>query len=65
MVKCNSPQKLDRLGGLANPDYKPKTHPPSLHAEFKAEVALAALTERQPLAKLTTRYQLAPAQITR
>ena len=34
-------------------------------AEFKAEVALAALTERQPLAELDARYQLAPAQITR
>ena len=34
-------------------------------AEFKAEVALAALTERQPLAELATRYQLAPTQITR
>ena len=34
-------------------------------AEFKAEVALAALTERQPLAELAARYQLAPAQITR
>ena len=34
-------------------------------AEFKAEVALAALTERQPLAELAVRYQLAPAQITR
>lgn len=34
-------------------------------AEFKAGVALAALTERQPLAELAARYQLAPAQITR
>ncbi|SFQ64788.1 hypothetical protein [Hymenobacter arizonensis] len=34
-------------------------------AEFKAEVGLAALTERQPLAKLAARYQLATAQITR
>ena len=34
-------------------------------AEFKAEVALAALAERQPLAGLAARYQLAPAQITR
>ena len=34
-------------------------------AEFKAEVALAALTERQPLAELAARHQLAPAQITR
>ena len=34
-------------------------------AEFKAEVALAALTERQPLAELATHYQLATAQITR
>jgi transposase len=34
-------------------------------AEFKAEVALAALTERQPLADLAARYQLATAQITR
>ena len=34
-------------------------------AEFKAEVALAALTERQPLAELAAHYQLAPAQITR
>ena len=34
-------------------------------AEFKAEVALAALTERQPLAELAARYQLATAQITR
>ena len=34
-------------------------------AEFKAEVALAAFTERQPLADLAARYQLATAQITR
>ncbi len=34
-------------------------------AEFKAEVALAALTERQPLAGLAAHYQLAVAQITR
>ena len=34
-------------------------------ADFKAEVALAALTERQPLADLAARYQLATAQITR
>ena len=34
-------------------------------AEFKAELALAALTERQPLAELAVRYQLAVAQITR
>ena len=34
-------------------------------AEFKAEVALAALTERQPLAELATRYQLSVAQISR
>ncbi|SHL95741.1 transposase [Hymenobacter psychrotolerans] len=34
-------------------------------AEFKAEVALAALTERQPLAELATRYQLSVSQITR
>ena len=34
-------------------------------AEFKAEVALAALTERQSLADLAAHYQLAPAQITR
>lgn len=34
-------------------------------AEFKTEVALAELTERQPLAKLAARYQLAVAQITR
>ena len=34
-------------------------------AEFKAEVALAALTERQPLAELAAHYQLAMAQITR
>jgi len=34
-------------------------------AEFKAEVALAALTERQPLAELAARYQLATAQTTR
>lgn len=34
-------------------------------AEFKAEVALAALTERQPLAELAAHYQLAPAQISR
>ena len=31
-------------------------------AEFKAEVALAALTERQPLAELAAHYQLASAQ---
>ncbi|MGI4872560.1 MAG: transposase [Janthinobacterium lividum] len=34
-------------------------------AAFKAEVALAALTERQPLAELAAHYQLATAQITR
>ena len=34
-------------------------------AEFKAEVAPAALTERQPLAELAAHYQLAMAQITR
>ncbi len=34
-------------------------------AAFKAEVALAALTERQPLAELAAHYQLAVAQITR
>ena len=34
-------------------------------AAFKAEVALAALTERHPLAELATRYQLAVEQISR
>ena len=34
-------------------------------AEFKDEVALATLTERQPLADLADRYQLATTQITR
>lgn len=34
-------------------------------ADFKAEVALAALTERQPLAELAARYQLSVSQITR
>ena len=34
-------------------------------AKFKAEVALAALTEWQPLAELATRYQLSIAQISR
>ena len=34
-------------------------------ADFKAEVALAALTGRQPLAELAVHYQLAVAQITR
>jgi transposase len=34
-------------------------------AEFKAEVALAALTKRQPLAELAERYQLTVAQISR
>lgn len=34
-------------------------------AEFKAEVALAALTERQPLAELAARYQLSVPQISR
>ena len=34
-------------------------------AKFKAEVALAALIERQPLAELAAHYQLATAQITR
>ena len=32
-------------------------------APFKAEVALAALQERQTLATLASKYQLAPAQI--
>lgn len=34
-------------------------------AEFKAEVALAALMERHPLAELATRYQLSVEQISR
>lgn len=34
-------------------------------ADFKAEVALAALTERQPLAELATRYHISVSQITR
>ena len=34
-------------------------------AEFKAEVALAALTERQPLAVLAAHCQVTTAQITR
>lgn len=34
-------------------------------AAFKAEVALAALTERQPLADLAVRYQISVSQITR
>lgn len=34
-------------------------------AKFKVEVALAALTERQPLAELAAHYQVATAQITR
>ena len=34
-------------------------------AEFKAAVALAALTERYPLAELATRYQLSVEQISR
>jgi transposase-like protein len=34
-------------------------------AEFKAEVALAALTERHPLAELATRYQVSVEQISR
>jgi transposase len=34
-------------------------------ADFKAEVALAALTERQLLAELAAHYHLAPAQISR
>ena len=34
-------------------------------AEFKTEVALAALTERQPLADLAAYYQLTVAKITR
>lgn len=33
-------------------------------AQFKAEVALAALQEREPLAALAAKYQLTPAQIT-
>ena len=33
--------------------------------EFKAEVALAALTKRQPLAELAAHYQLATTKITR
>ena len=32
-------------------------------AQFKAEVALAALQERQSLSALSVKYQLAPAQI--
>ena len=34
-------------------------------ADFKSEVALAALIERWPLAELAARYQLATAQIMR
>ena len=34
-------------------------------AEFKAEVALAAITDWHPLAELATRYQLSVAQISR
>lgn len=34
-------------------------------AAFKVEVALAALTERQPVVELAFHYQLAPAQISR
>ena len=34
-------------------------------ADFKAEVALAALTERRPLAELAAQYKLGVAQITR
>ena len=34
---------------------------PGSWAEFKAEVALAVLTERQSLADLAARYQLATA----
>ena len=34
-------------------------------AAFKAAVALAALTERYPLAELATRYQLSVEQISR
>jgi transposase len=34
-------------------------------AEFKAKVALATLTEHQPLAELAAHYQLAPVQINR
>ena len=41
-----------------------KRTPRRYTAEFKAEVALAALTERQPLAGLEAHYQLAGAQIT-
>ncbi|WP_460500612.1 transposase [Hymenobacter agri] len=36
-----------------------------LTAEFKAEVTLAALTERYPLAELATRYRLSVDQISR
>ena len=39
--------------------------PKRTHRRYKAEVTLAALTERQPLAELAARYQLAPAQISR
>lgn len=42
---------------------RPKRH--RYTADFKAEVALAALTERPPLAELAVRSQLAPAHITR
>ncbi len=43
----------------------PKRARRRLTAEFIAKVALAALTERQPLAELATRYQLTVAQISR
>jgi len=36
-----------------------------LTAEFKAEVALVALTERQPLAERATHYHVSVSQITR
>ena len=56
-VVFSTPQKFGQLkrAGLARL-CPPKRTRRRYTAEFKAEVALAAFTERQPLAELASRY---------
>ena len=58
------PKSWTVYGGYLSQRHEPQTYPSST-ATFKAEVALAALTERHPLAELATRYQLSVEQISR
>jgi len=41
------------------------THRKRYNADFKAKVAIAALTENETLAELSTKYQIHSSQITR